>query len=302
MEEEIDFISMAKETFEKYKEYKRTSSPEKGCCERCGCSVGFKMQPALNLTRAPQAFSQIKPKYAYRSICPFCGYDNLVLREGVGAKRVRIFLRIQTKVPDLLVNYDEIRRLINHIWSGIRNPRGIIKFKERVELYNLPFPERIEIPVSEDESKEIGRKMLIADNGVLMHLEDIRGTDFSQKDMKAKYEPLYHIMKFLGFKVAIGTEEQDGLFGEAIEANEANYYKSLSIILLARLNEKKQKKYIFSRNLLEKAPSVTIKVVGDSTERRDEGRHIPEGLIKCLFKSMIRTKIVIARWKEVKDG
>ncbi|MEA3432514.1 MAG: hypothetical protein U9R01_07605, partial [candidate division WOR-3 bacterium] len=156
--------------------------------------------------------------------------------------------------------------------------------------YNLPFPERIEIPVSENR-KIADKKMLIADNGLLMHLEDIRGTEFSQKDMKAKYEPLYHTMKFLGFKVALGAEEQEGLFGEEIETNEGNYYKSLATILLARLNEKKQKKYIFSRNLLEKAPSVTIKIVGDSAGRR----YIPEGLIKCLFKSMIKAKIVIAR-------
>jgi len=297
MEEEINFRDMAREIFEKYKQYKNTSSAEKGCCERCGCLVSFKMQPALNLTRAPQAFSQIKPKYAYRSICPFCGYDNFVLREGVRSNRVRIFLRLQTKIPDLLVSYDELKRLINHIWNGIRNPRGVIKFKERKELNSLPFPERIEIPVSENGIEE-DKKILITDNGLLMQLEDIRDTAFSPKDMKAKYEPLYHIMKLLGFKVALGTEEQEKLFGEEIETNEENYYKSLAIILLARLNEKKQKKYIFSRSLLEKTPSATIKIIGDSAKEK----YVPGGLIKCLFKSMVKTKIIIARWKEVKDG
>lgn len=297
MEEEINFEKIAKEIFEKYKIYKKTSLAEKGCCERCGCSVAFKMHPTLNISEAyrkSQAFSQIKSKYAYRSICPFCAYDNFVLREGIKNKnRVRVFLRLQTKTSDLFVNHDEIKRLVNVILNGIKNPRNIIKFKEKETLYNLPFPEKIEIPGGK-ENNNLERKMLITDNGLLMLLGDIKDKDFSPKDMKAQYEPLYHIMQLLGFKVAIGTEEQEGLFGEKIETNEENYYKSLATVLLANIYEKKQKKYIFARNLLEKSPSVTIRIIGESSENKKR-THLLEGLIKCLFKSLVKTKIVIAR-------
>jgi len=292
MEEEIDFARMAEEIFEKYKKYKKTASAEKGCCERCGCPVAFKMQPALNIVRAGQAFSQIKPKYAYRSICPFCGYDNLVLREGVSSNRIRIFLRLETKIPDLFVNYSELERLVLLIWNGVRNPRNIVKFKEREDLYNLPFPERIEIPVAEEDEKLTNdRKILIGENGVLMYLEDIRDKEFSPKDMRAKYEPLYHVMKLLGFKVAIGTEEQEKLFGEEIETNEETYYKSLATILLTKLHGKEQRRYIFARTLLEKAPSVTIKLLGDMVDKKG----ISETLIRCLIRAMVKAKIVISK-------
>jgi len=297
MEEETDFEKIAKEIFEKYKVYKKISLAEKGCCERCGCPVAFKMQPTLNISEAyrkSQAFSQIKSKYAYRSICPFCAYDNFVLREGIKNKnKVKVFLRLQTKTSDLFVNHDEIKRLVNVILNGIKNPRNIIKFKEKGNLHNLPFPERIEIPVGKGDDN-LERKMLITDNGLLIYLDDIKENEFSPKDMKAKYEPLYHIMQLLGFKVAIGTEEQEGLFGEKIETNEENYYKSLATVLLAKIHEKKQRKYIFARSLLEKSPSVTIRIIGESSENKKRTR-LPEGLIKCLFKSLVKTKIVIAR-------
>ncbi|MEM2174635.1 MAG: hypothetical protein QXI58_03310, partial [Candidatus Micrarchaeia archaeon] len=120
---------------------------------------------------------------------------------------------------------------------------------------------------------------------------DVKKEEFSPKDMKAKYEVLYHIMKLIGFKVAIGAEEQEGLFGETIETNSENYYKSLIMIILAKLNEKKSKKYIFAKNLLEKAPSITIKIIDDYIQ----DKNLSENLIKCLIKGMINAKIIIAR-------
>ena len=88
MEEEIDFEKLATEIFEKYKLYKKTSNAEKGVCEICGCPVSFKMQPALNLSRSPQSFSQIKAKYNYRSICPLCIYDNFIFRKNVSQNKI----------------------------------------------------------------------------------------------------------------------------------------------------------------------------------------------------------------------
>ena len=218
----------------------------------------------------------------------------MVLREGAFSNRVRVYLRIQSKVSDLFVNFEELKILINRLNSGVKNPRSIIKFKEKEELKNLPFPERIEIPVSEEKEKTEG-EALTAENGVLFHLDDIRDENFSPKDAKVKYEPLYHIMKLIGFKVALGTEEQEGLFGEEIDTNEESYYKSLATILLAKINEKKQKKYIFSRSILEKSPNITIKVIGDSIK----DKKLTEGLVKCLLKEMIKSKIVIAKPKEI---
>ena len=298
LEEEADFEKIAQEIFKKYKEYKRTSIAEKGCCERCGCPVATKMQPALKIPGgSSQAFSQIKPAYAYRSICAFCGYDNLTLRKDISGDWITIYLRLETKVPDLLIHHEEIIRLVNIIRRATSNPRVIIKFEERPLIAGLPFPERVEIPVAEEVeiNREGKQHILLSEHGLMIELDRIRIKDFTPKDAKARYEPLYHIMKFLGFKVAIGTEEQEGLFGEEVETNERTYYKSLAIILLAGMLEKKEKKYVFASNLLEKSPSISIRTIGVATENR----FLPEGLIKCLLRTMMKSNLIVATWKEV---
>ncbi|MCS7231897.1 MAG: HD domain-containing protein [Elusimicrobiota bacterium] len=295
MEEERDFRPIVKDIFEKYKIYKKTADAERGICEICGCSFAFKMQPAINPSRTPQAFSQIKSKYAYRSICLFCTYDNLVLRENTSPKKIRIFLKIKSKVPDLFLNYTELRILINKILSAVRNPRNIIKFKENKEFQNFPFPDKIEIPVGEKEEILLNnQKILIYEDTIFFPLEDINIKDFSPKDVRVKYEPLYHIMRLMGFEVDIGAEEQNKLFGEEVITEEETYYRSLATILLARLNEKKSRKYIYSRNLLENSPSITIKIIGDHMDREKKEKSLPEGLIKCLVRGLVRSKILIA--------
>lgn len=291
MEEEIDFKHLAIEIFNKYKTYKETSKAEKGVCEICGCPVSFKMQPALNLLRTPQAFSQIKAKYDYRAICPFCIYDNLVFRKDVPSGKVTIYLRITNRVPDLFLNHEELKKLINKVRSGVQNPRRIARLIEDKELNKLPFSDIIEIPVG-DEKTCGGEEIKIEVNNIFLKLESIDEKEYSPKDVKIKYEPLYHILKFLGFDVSIGTEEQEGLFGERIETNEESYYKSLATIIFAtKIVKKESRKYIYARELIEKGPSVAITTMGKSIE----DRMISKDLIKCLIKGMVKSKIVVAR-------
>jgi len=291
MEEEIDFKKLANEIFEKYKLYKKTSDAEKGVCEICGCSVSFKMQPALNLSRTPQAFSQIKAKYAYRAICPLCIYDNFIFRKNISQNTIPVYIRITTKVPDLFINIDELQRFINKVRSALTNVRRIEKVMTDEKLKDIPFADIIEIPIG-DEKKETEIGPRIEANNLFFGLEQVTQKNYSPKDMKIKYEPLYHVLKMLGFNVAIGTEEQEELFGEKIETNEENYYKSLATIIFAtRIVKKEVKEYIYARELIEKGPSVAITTIGDSIE----GRKISEDLIKCLIKGMIKSKIIIAR-------
>lgn len=277
MDEEMDFRKIAETNFKKYCNYKRTSDAEKGVCERCGCPVSQKMQPALNLSRAPQSFSQIKAKYAYRAICALCGFDNLTLREGVRGNKNRIYLRIETKIPDMFLHHQEIKRLIGLVAAGVRNPRHIVKFKERPDLDGLPFPERIEIPIGPDKwADELTKDPILqGDNGVLFMVgSDIPQESFSPKDLRAQYEPLYHIMKYLGFKVSLGAEEQEGLFGEEVLTDEKgeNYYLSLATILLANIIGKAQKQFIFARNLIFNSQSTVLMSLVDMQEDREKRR------------------------------
>lgn len=293
MDEETDFRKIAQTSFERYCTYKKTSDAERGICERCGCPVSQKMQPALNLSRAPQSFSQIKAKYAYRAICAMCGFDNLTLRKGVRSNLRRIYLRVETKVPDLLLNYKEIERLIGLVAAGVKNPRHIIRFRERADLGGLPFPERIEIPIGPDEwANELTREPILqGDNGVLFIIgRDIRQKDFSPKDLRAQYEPLYHIMKYFGFKVSLGVEEQEGLFGEEILTDEKgeNYYLSLATILLANIIGKKSKQFIFARNLILKSPSTVLMSLVDMQGNREKFELYSSHLIKSLKRTNIK--------------
>ncbi len=151
MEEDLDFSAVAREIFDRYKAYKRTSDAEKGVCERCACPVTFKMQPGLNFATSPQSFSQIKPKYQYRAICPFCGYDNLVVRKDAWSDKSWVYARVEAKVPDLLSNMKRLEELLARVVSGVRRPRQLLRLQELPDLSHLPFPPRLRIPVSGDD-------------------------------------------------------------------------------------------------------------------------------------------------------
>jgi len=113
------------------------------------------------------------------------------------------------------------------------------------------------------------------------------GVNYSPKDLKSKYEPLYHVTNLLGFQTSIGTEEQNGLFGKKIITIEGDYYKSLAVIILANFTGKKDKKFIFASELLEKSPSVAINFVGSAVE----GGKIKKDQVYRFFDFIYKSKI-----------
>lgn len=305
MDEETDFRGLAELCFERYRNYKKTSNAERGVCERCGCPVSQKMQPALNLSQSPQSFSQIKAKYDYRAICGLCGFDNLTLRRDVRSNQNRIYLRLETKVPDMLLHYQGIKRLIAMVAAGVRNPRQITNFRKIPELNNLPFPDRIEIPIgTERDIDELTKEPILqSDSGILFVIgRDIAIEEYSPKDLKAKYEPLYHIMKYLGFKVSIGAEEQVGLFGEDVLTDERgeNYYLSLATILLANIIGKTQKQFVFARNLILNSPSTVLMSLADIGEGKGKKRFTKEQFE--LYASWLIKALKMANLKIIEGG
>lgn len=268
MEEDIDFAAAAREIFDRYKAYKRTSDAEKGACERCACPVTAKMQPGLNFATAPQAFSQIKPKYQYRAVCPLCGFDNLVVRSGVRSGKSRIYARIETKVPDLLRNMAGLEALVNKVASGVRRPRRFVPLSQAPELAQLPFPSRLHIPLSDDDpDRTIPVSIPLNERGLLI---PIGYTDTSRgpRDLRAEFEPLYHVLRFLGFQVSLGTEEQNGLFGLPVDSGPRSYLRSLAVVLLANIVDKKSNHYIFAAQLIDHSPSVALAhAAGDGRDK-----------------------------------
>lgn len=295
MEEATDFRRMAQEIFQHYCEYKRTSDALKGVCERCGCPVSEPASPALNTSQAWQAFSQIKPKYAYRAMCALCAFDNLYLREGVGGEWVRVFLRVESRIPDLMANWDKLDRLITLIERGTSNVREIVRLEEKPSLAGLPFPKRLEVPVGDEANLDPAaltkRKLLRTERGAMFELRSIPKEEYSAKDLRVRYEPLYHALRFLGFEVAIGTEEQAGLLGEHVVTDEAGYYASLAVILLAsHVFKDKKKKFVFAHNLLHNAPSVALMALSNN-----QGYALNQDKMLWLVKAFYVSDIVIAR-------
>ncbi len=301
MEESTNFRELAQNIFDRYCNYKRTSDAQKGACERCGCPVGEPASPSLNTSQAWQAFSQIKPKYAYRAMCAFCAFDNLYLREGVGSDWMRVFLRIESRVPDLMANWEKLDRLITLVVQGTGNVREIIRLEEKPSLASLPFPRRLEVPVGDESKLDPAllekRKLLRTEQGALFELRTMSSKECSPKDLRVRYEPLYHVLRFLGFRVAIGTEEQEGLFGEEVLTDEQTYYASLAVILLASQVGKDQNKFIFAHNILHNAPSVALMTLSD-----DQDYPMSQDKMHWLIKAFYRSNIVIGHDAEKRSG
>jgi hypothetical protein len=95
-------------------------------------------------------------------------------------------------------------------------------------------------------------------------------TDTSRgpKDLRAQLAPVYHALNFLGFQVALGTEEQVGLFGESVVTTPKNYIRSLAVILLTSVLDKKSNKYVYADDLITRSPSVALSyAAGDGRDR-----------------------------------
>jgi len=290
LEEEKDFKKAAEAAFGRYCVYKRTTDASKGLCERCGCPVSIVAKPALMFPRGSgYGFSQIKanPRNA-SATCPLCAYDNMILREGLRSNDQRIYVRIESKIPELLKQYPSLLRLITTLQSGLRYPRAIMKLEEREDFNDLPFPKRVTVPIAKEDYGE-AQEIISTERGALFNIERTSMKDLSPKDFRVKYEPLYHLLTFLGFQTNIGTEEQVGLFGEALIPTENAYHKSLAVIILsAAIGEggKKQNRYIFAKNLQEQSPSVALRIVSESSK-------LNERLIMRYFEFLRESGIVL---------
>lgn len=293
LEEIKDFKRVAEEAFGRYRMYKRTTDANKGICERCGCPVSIVAKPALMFPKGSgYGFSQIKanPKNASSS-CPFCAYDNMILRKGLRSNNLQIYVRIESKIPELMKMYPALDLLIATLTSGLSRTQSIMRLEEREEFRDLPFPKIVNIPIAREDYGEV-EEVISTERGVLFIIERTAIKNFSVKDYRAKYEPLYHILNLLGFNTNIGTEEQEGIFGEAVITTESEYYKSLAVIILANVLDKEQKKYIFAKNLLEQSPSVALRFVS-ATQKKSANLRMNEKLARKFFEFLYKSEITL---------
>lgn len=269
MEEEKDFESISKEIFRRYKKYKSTFDVSKGLCERCGCTVPILAQPALKF-KVTEGWSQVRTKSTGgKAVCLFCAYDSMILKE----KGEGIYLRISSKIPDLLSFYPEISSFIAKLESGLRSSYQIAALEERDEFCSLPFPKKIRVPLPQKETDQEAESILRNEQGILFKITNRK--DSGSKDLKVKYESLYHILNLLGFKVDIGAEEQIGLLGKRLITTIPIYYRSLAIRILAgvlRQEGKKKKEYIFASELFEKSPSIALRKAADAMSKNNKPR------------------------------
>lgn len=288
MEEEKDFRSIAEKRFEHYKAYKFKPDDKKtGICEICGCTIVQK--PGADFAKGQiQAFSQIKAKADVpRKICPFCAYDNSVMRQGAG-NWIPVYVKMGSHIP-LEFRQEISQRVIKPLKDGIIRIQNIEDMQKR---WGILFPS---VPVLTGESNyDVIEYIHTTDRTeIVVRVETVNPKDFSPKDQKAKYEPLYHLLNLLGFRVSIGAEEQDGLFGEDIITTEEEYYKSLSVIILSSTIDKKRK-YIFAKDMLEKSPSIAISYTTQEYKDKKGKRHlrlketIAAKLFEFIYKSGIR--------------
>lgn len=287
-EEEKDFREIAQERFEEYKRYKQKPQDEKtGVCEICGSVVTQK--PGAGFPKGEiQAFTQIKARADIpRKVCPLCDYDNNMMRQDVGTY-IPIYAKIHSRIP-LGPFRKEIREQTKVIRDGIIRIQNIENMEKR---WGILFPS---VPIVVGESKYDIMDSVSTKDGMemVLRLERVPRKDFSPKDQKAKYEPLYHLLSLLGFQVSIGREEQIGLFGERISTTEQNYYKSLATVLL-RSTIGKKRGYVFARDLLEKSPSVAIVYACQESEG-DERKFLKlkEPFAKKFFEYLYKSGIVL---------
>ena len=291
VEEEKDFREIASKIFERYKEYKRTSDVLKGVCERCGSPITLAARSQLKFLRGTsKSFTQIKPDPTKENAtCLFCIYDNLIARGEIISSKSNIYLSIESKIPSFANG--GVQRMIDALSSGLFNPYVITKLKEIEAFKELMVPKRaVFLPLPRKFGESDGRTEIVkeTERGVLFRIGRIPTNECSPKDLRAKYEPMYHILNLLGYRANIGTEEQIGLFGEALITTEEDYYHSLAVIVLTTvLPDRKKRKYVFAKTLLESSPSVAIKLISET----DDGRpRLREELAESFFEFLRREK------------
>lgn len=288
MEEEKDFETIAQQRFDGYKNYKHKPTGEKtGICEICGCTIAQK--PGADFAKGQiQAFSQIKAQPDIpRKICPFCAYDNSLLRRDVGTW-VPIYVRISSRIP--LEFRADIIKQIKLLKDGIIRIQNIENMEKR---WGVLFPS-IDILIGTSDYDVIEYVSTSDRTEIVCRLQSIDKKGFSPKDQEAKYAPLYHILNLLGYRASIGREEQVGLFGKRVITTESEYLKSLAVILLSSTIDKKRK-HLFSKDLLEKSPSIAISYASQENVDKTGQRwlRLNEDCTRKLFEYIFKSGIVL---------
>lgn len=293
LEQEMDFAKFARESLIRYCEYKATSNIGKGSCERCGCPVAIKPERGMGFPAGlMKAFSQVKSKPdADRATCVFCAFDNMALRENMGTRWAPIMLRIDNHIPDLAQHFEALKNFAIRVTNATRNPKNLKWGHELEQTLPFPIPKRLRVPLGDPPKEAVREAVPMGERGVYIKL-GAGERDMSIKDQRARFRPLYHLLELLGFRVAIGEEEQDGLFGLAEVPSLEMYNRSLAVLLLASWIKKKVRKYLSAEKLLEQRPSVALMTVADQIAQW--GGATPSPQVETFFHALAGAKLVIA--------
>jgi hypothetical protein len=137
------------------------------------------------------------------------------------------------------------------------------------------------------------------ERGLLLRLENT-STSRGPKDLRGQFEPVYHILNFLGLQVSLGTEEQNGLFGEPVATTPENYLRSLAVILLADAlsKDKQANRYVYASELLSRSPSVALSyAAGDGRDRFG----LKQDFLREFLKYLVQAKVPVTSKKGAVD-
>ena len=294
MEEQTNFVGLARKCLERYKEYKEKRRPSYAQCEQCGAYITVEAKPSLNFPDCV-GFTQINPRTrsdAPRSVCPLCVFDAIKLRAAASGKNAVIYARITSPIPDLWKLYEGIKRWTQKLSLNLINIQQLKRLDETPEFADWPLPRRFPIPIL---NKEVKNDKLIppvdTERGVLIPLDVIKADN--PKDLKARYLALYALLNGMGFTTHIGREEQTGLFGEEVFSHfkgdwNTLYHSGLCINILAAVLKRSGKKanpYTFARNIMENSPPTMFAAL--------EGGKLKKDLFVQFFRYLLKSKSII---------
>jgi hypothetical protein len=260
---EEDFAKIAGERFTAYKKYKKSPKPGLGVCEICGSA--FTQKPGVEAPKGSiQCFSYVKahPKKP-RAICYLCSYDLGLVRKDVYPNYVSISLWITSKVD--IGMEASLEDVISRIDSSLSNPRYLVRMVNLNENFRLPLPSKFKLPISKRASDmeaafESHARFIRTSFGVFGYLKQIPAREFSVKNVKAAYAPLYDLLNLLGFTSCITNdlEFKYGLFGEKRVSTPESYFDAVSVLLLAKTFAEKRNPYCMAADIISSQPSLAI--------------------------------------------
>jgi hypothetical protein len=296
MEEETDFEELARDVFERYKNYKQSRRPSNALCEQCGFPVPAVATASLNFPCKSTwtGFTQINPRAgsdAPRVVCPLCVFDATLTRKDLQSNKSQVYVRAVSRIPELWQLYGDLRIRIDRLRQSLSSVREIKELSE-TEFADLPLPSHFMIPIQGKYKEDITEIPLHTERGTLFPIERVNN-DASPKNLRAKYLAFYALLNMLGLEIHMGLEEQEGLFGEkTFEKRQGDwqsiYYEGLVTVILAGAIDKNNK-YIFAQDLLEKSPSVVLSKL--------ENAKIKKELLEKVIIFLIRTNLTIAERK-----